>query len=544
MAKQTRDDATSGVTAVLSILKDAHNDVPLKSDRRPRGSEPPRADQFTILVWLIGRVLMPPYLPRITARAEPGSRKEIQDRLRRLAEEYEDDAEFELTETTAEGILEKLRAIGRSIANYPHELHGCLRLLSELGIKHLIIHTDEYSVPWALANYLVKATPDRNWESEFLCDLYSCGTVLVDDRAEPLPRFVKYNRQAVRQPDINGLGTREICLIAGEVGQKTEDGKDVGLAYVHKLKSFLESSPRCSTMTVRCIEPSNWQSMEGTPEVAVGALNKIFKKAQIVHFTGHVKDGKMQLAKDVLVGPRDLAGLVDLDSKPLVVLHGCSSVGPAGATGEETQLCKAFLDKGAGGCLATVFPVNIPIGFSGARKTLVEIFYENVFKQKPYGAALRDARETFRKLSLSKKDPQALFYQLFGDPRETLVAPNLTVAERLAQAAEYEADATRRIPYTLRITGAGIDEKQLLKALGEVEGIEDPKLVEGAKRQALLGDPALLGDMVSVVSFVFAMLPVPLMIEIVSKKLNLSPGAIKSVESHTDESARANARTK
>ena len=297
--KPTRDDSTKEVTAVLTILRDQHNEISPKVVRGARAAEAPRVDQFTILVSLIGKVRMPPYLPKIRGRAEHSSYGEIQNRLCELASLYEECAEIGLSNSDAAKILDKLQNVGINIATYPHELRDCLRRLSDLSIKHLIIHTDEYSVPWTLANYIVRM------ESEFLCDLYSCGTVLVEDRDEPLTRFLRYNTPDVHQPDREGLGGRQICLIAGEVGQKTKDGTDdVGWAYVQKLKTFLESRGSGNQMTVRCIEPSHWQSMAGKPRVVVGMLNDIFKQAQIVHFTGHVIDGRMQLAKDVLVGPR------------------------------------------------------------------------------------------------------------------------------------------------------------------------------------------------------------------------------------------------
>jgi hypothetical protein len=466
-------DAASEVTAVLSILKEGD-----ASHRLP-GNAPGDHFRYTILLWLVGRVLMPPYLPRIIEHVRAGSRIAILRRLTNLVKLYEQAyANYELSDADAAQVLEDVTLAGEDIAKYIKPLHGCLEALatSELNIKNLVIHTDEHTIPWHLA------LSDHLGEFDFLCNRYACGTVLVDDSKEgALSRFLRYSKRG-RQPDINELPGKQFFLIAGEVGQTTPEGKDLGLAYVEKLKERLQANSKC-TMEIQCISAGDWKKQSKDP---VESLRSIFRYAQIVHFTGHFIDGRMKLSDNLLIGEAELAGLPELTSKPLVVLHGCASAGPAGASGEGAQVCRAFLNKGAGGCLATVLPVNIPTEFSNGAETLIEIFYKNIFKNpaRSYGAALKEARREFRNRS-RLNDPQALFYHLFGDPRETLVSMRaLTVQEILMgnNLDHFAAPPPQKSTISFRISGGDIKEKQqeMVEALLAMDGVQDATLQKPA----------------------------------------------------------------
>jgi CHAT domain-containing protein len=342
----------------------------------------------------------------------------------------------------------------------------CLKVLAEsnLNITNIIIHTDEQTIPWHLA--YSEYRPDF----DFLCNKYPCGTILVEESAEALRRFIKDSKRS-QQPQVSQASKREICLIAGELGRDAPGGGDLGMAYIERLREFLQRFE----MPVRCIGPDNWAHCEGKTKRVIHKLDEIFEQAQIVHFTCHVVQDKLRLTRNLILGPDDLAGLSDLAFKPLVVLHGCASAGPSGPGGEGARLCRAFLEKGAGGCLATVFPVNIPTVLLGGAETLIEDFYKNVFALDTYGLALYKARRSFQQRSPSKEEPQALFYQLFGDPRETLFTnQTVTQADRIMWSEQEEKPQPLEL-HTVRISGEGLDHEAVLHALEGVDGVVSAK---------------------------------------------------------------------
>lgn len=523
------DRFDSGVTAVLSILKDPYSSYPDAQFPRdsPRVRSRSERYHYSILLWFMGqRVLMPPYLPRIGAFVQAAERADIVDRLERLSNHYQKFySDHVLSRRESHHILDEVHIVARSIAKYPNQLDGCLRYLGEcdLNVTNLIIHTDEHSIPWHLA--YSEYRPD--WE--FLCERYPCGTILVDD-CDSVQRFLNQSKRS-QQPDVTQKSKKEICLVAGELGQKTADGRDLGVAYVDRLKGFLERFG----MPVKCIYPEDWKHCDSRQ--AVRKLDELFQHAQIVHFTCHVvrddsgpvgsSPERLKLTDDLRIGPADLNYLSELPSKPLVVLHGCSSAGPAGAGSEGAQLCKAFLFKKAGGCLATVLPVNIPTDISDGAETLLEYFYETVIGLEPYGIALHGARRKFRQRShAGEDDPQALFYQLFGDPRETLFAPRIvkTYADHIMDA---ESEEPIPQPLTVRISTEGLDgaelnknKAQLVTALEKMEGV----------LKATFQPPAMaLGFDSSTPSLVLELLVVSMSVlrqkqigELVKKTLNLN----------------------
>jgi hypothetical protein len=473
-------DPLSDITAVISILKDRQG----KSGTAHAGEI-----YYTILLWLVGRVLMPPYLPRITSHVRAGKPGELQRQLKALSKLYQDNyADHELDGAAATELLESVKSVGDAITAYLPHLHRFLEALPTMGIKNVIIHTDEPMIPWHLA------VSDFGDHTDFLCNEFACGTILVEDadrlaqieEGDAIPRFIAY-RKAREQPDLDDLAGRKLCLIAGEIGQAAPGGDDLGLAYVNRLKCRLEKKPGLYKMEIECIQAAEWAE---TGKNKKDELRRIFERAQIVHFTGHFVDGKMKLAENLLVGAEDLARLPYLYSKPLIVLHGCASSGSAG--NEAAQVFRAFLNKGASGCLATVLPVNIPAAFSENAETLIEVFYEKLLKApwKSYGSALKGSR---KQLGGEGSDPQPLFYHFFGDPRETLIKTrSKNVTDYILQSEHDEKKLNLPTRVEFRFPAAGVDENEVLQELNKMDGIQATL----RRRMVPMGDPVTAGMLV------------------------------------------------
>src|SRR5437016_3243040 len=368
-------DPTAEITAVLSILKEDN-----ATARHLVASTHKQPLRYMVLLWVVGKVVMPPYLPRIIGKVRAGSRAEILERLNSLVEQYEQDCEkLDLNEDDAIKIRETVTGIGDNISKYIRPVGDCLEALARsrtgMGIKNLIIHTDEYMIPWHLAT---SDYPSEEYDSssldadfDFLCNKYSCGTILVDDAEEnAFPRFIRRSQRS-KPPDITELSEKYIFLVAGEVGHLNDEGSDLGLVYIEELKRRLEADPDCK-MQIRCFSVLEWIRNGRDP---ISEFKLLLKRGQIIHFTGHFVDGKMVLAKSLKpIGHEELEDLPDLKSKPLIVLHGCSSAGSAGhVDAHSAQVYKAFLNRGAGGCLATVLSVNIATKPSEASEGLIEI---------------------------------------------------------------------------------------------------------------------------------------------------------------------------
>lgn len=489
-------------TAVLSILREPE----------PRNRfEKKTQTQYTVLLSFVGSVLLPPYLPRMNDSASAAARRHIERSLSDLVKRY-DTSYFnhELDKDEAERIIEDLEEVGDAIFKYLRGFKRAMEIINDrnIDVKNLIIHTDEPAIPWSLAFCGREIWEPEEPLSDFICNRFSCGTILVDMREEAF-RWLRDYTMPGAQPDEERLRDRNICLIAASLEDDPSDsGSDLGEAYVSRLYDFFTHSP-LSNMSVKRITAEDWEYTKGRPGRMIDFLNEELQKSQIIHFTGHVVDGKMRFDKNTFISPSDLKGLKPLSSKPLVVLHGCSSGRLFDINKEEAQLSQVFLDRGASGCLATILPVNIPRRAGKGAETLVELFYQNVLQLKPYGHALRDARNEFRRRSPSENDPQALFYQLFGDPRAKLVTDKLTTPDlieilELDEGGPFVAPSTSEETLTITLEGFSLDDEELLELLKDTEGIKNVSKIERIEKRTSavslgLGDPAV-GVVVQVVA--------------------------------------------
>lgn len=483
-------------TAVLSILREP--ETVNRIDRKGH-------TQYTILLSFVGSVLLPPYLPRMNDSATAAARREIEKRLSYLVETYKTSYfDHELNKDEADKIIDDMEEVGDLIFKYLRGFKRAMEIIIDknIDVKNLIIHTDEPSIPWSLAFCGPEIWKPEEPLSDFICNRFSCGTILVDMREEAF-RWLRDYTMPGAQPDEERLRDRNICLIAASLeDDSSESGSDLGEAYVARLNEFFTHSP-LSHMSVKLITPKDWEYTKGKPGRMIDFLNEELQKAQIIHFTGHVENGKMRFDKNTYISPNDLKGLKPLSSKPLVVLHGCSSGRLFDVNKDEAQLSQVFLDRGASGCLATILPVNIPRRIGKGAETLVELFYQNVLQLKPYGHALRDARNEFKRRSPSENDPQALFYQLFGDPRAKLVADKLTTPDLIEIALESDELAmmvpSREEKLTITLEGVSLEDKELKELLAEMKEVKDIREINRIDQQKpavslgmeSLGDPAV-----------------------------------------------------
>ena len=417
------DDPASGLTAVISILKNEQ-----------RGSR--KVDSYSIAISFLGPTLLPPFLPRISCEGSSDTRKEIASMLAHVAKCYGShmllDEQTDGTEG-GEELLESMRRVGSLIGGYLVELRMVLRKLPELGVRHVIFHTDEYEIPWPLALIQVPGFP----ELRFCCELFTCGTVLLDREEMAFERLTHYMTSS-RQPSVSLRSKGDICLFGASFGVTDPDsGADLGDLYLEHLQSYLAREGGKLGLDVRSYGASDWRELSHTHHSPVFFLREKVKRAQVIHITAHVDEkAVLHFSEDIRVSPRELeVDLAELVSRPLVVLHGCSTGHVHAIRQNVAQLSRIFLEKGASGCVACLLPVSISLAVSAGVPRpwgFVELMYKNIFDIKPYGQALLDARTEFKRAVGSERDPQWLFFHLYGDPRARVVsATALTVTKVL-----------------------------------------------------------------------------------------------------------------
>jgi|GEM_PF-6783573 len=464
-AKNITESSESEIATFLSILREP------KQEGRSLTS-----DTFSILPYFVGHLLLPPHLPRFSAKVQRNAKDDILSMLNSLSKLYDRSyADHELTPEEADDVKGQLVRIGDRIATYISGFGRMWRYI-EREYHNLIIVTNEPDIPWTLA-----CRPGWGEEPEFLCNQFSCGIILVGEGDKALIRLEESRSRGFLPLRLEARsGEPRVVLIAASSGDGTSED-DPFDRYVSRLEEFFTRSPYFRD-AVRCIRPHDWAGYSGDPEALVAYLARHCRAAQIIHFTGHVVEGKMRFDNNTRIGARELRKL-DLPSRPLVVLHGCSSGRGAPYPTGEGELYRAFLDRDASGCLATLLPVNISGRPGEGTETVIELFYKEVMNEKPYGMALRLARERFMNPSTDRKDPQGLFYVLYGDPRAKLLIPRHSTKDILwcIEREEFEQLHSSLTPHTLEITleGGHLDEEELLALIGEADW------VTGIKKQPL-----------------------------------------------------------
>ena len=417
-SQDSENNVDLDVTAVISILKDEQNN---QKD----------SDSYIIQVLFVGSTLLPPFLPQIRRNAKKTDKEYIARKLGQAAGQYEKYMHAEkVGESGSEmKMFDELKKVGSTVVNLMKVVRKILRKLTDLRVRHVIFHTDEYEFPWPLAYYPLLGA--KGWR--FCCEFFSCGTVFVDKKSDAFDRFTNYLTSGV-QPSANLKQKGNICLFGGSLGViEQTTNSDIGELYIKRLETFLRSEGEKLGLGISCYSAQDWVEYGGRHKALILFLNEKVKRAQIIHITAHV-DHKavMHFSEDTFVTPDDLIEELDeLTSRPLVVLHGCSTGQVHEIKQEVAQLSQIFLEKGASGCLACLLPVCIPVSKLAEKErpsTFIELFYRNVLDVKPYGEALLEAREEFKSTTEGGRDPQWLFFQLYGDPRARAISPtSLTV---------------------------------------------------------------------------------------------------------------------
>jgi hypothetical protein len=352
-------------------------------------------------------------------------KEEIANDLKDLIRTYEKSfkTDHNISDSEANAILNKLKITGSKVTNYLTTnglsiFAQALKILDELQVKNIIIHTDEYAIPWTWAYYHQPSLMDFG----FLCKSYPCGMILLDEKDETFSRLKEYQDYA-SQAKGRLAHRQDVCLIAGTLGMKMPDSeRDLSGDYVQKLVNLL-GSPRALQMRVRHFGPEQWKKDSGQVTIIIGALNALFANAQVIHFAGHVVEGgKIRFDENTVISTEDLKRYARFDSSPLVVIHGFSCERLLDIREEEAKLSQAFLDLGASGCLIGLIPGNLNLSIMET-SGMIELFYKHVMNLKPYGQALREACREYQTNAATQNDPQWLFFRLFGDPRAKLKAP-------------------------------------------------------------------------------------------------------------------------
>lgn len=486
-------DAKAEVTAIISILSKN-----LREEKRFESSE----ICYSVHLSFVGATILPPYLPAIEQKARKKTRVSILENLDKLREFYKNCfSDLELCEQEANKIRNDIEEIGHDIANYLPELTKLLKCIARMRVKNIIFHTDDFAIPWSWAYYDLDdhLLPYHHLPHyDFLANRYSCGTLLVDIEDQALERFVNFTDGFIRyETDEKLLGELEVCLFQGVLGQCSSREK-ISKNYIEHFKRIFKK--RFRGANIKSFISNDWTQHSGKPEYFVKEfLSSKIEKAKIVHFSGHILNGRLKFDEKTLVFPSHLSdGLYSFKQNPLVILHGCSSGRIINMQRKDQQLPTVFLDKQASGCLVALLPVDYPIVLKDAPETMIDIFFNKVMEMKPYGQALLEARHEFQNNPKTKNNPQWLFFKLYGDPRAMLISTSGTALLKRFEIfedmlEEQEQKQKRLNKYEGRIALAF--EKGDFKSTAFIEELESNEVsaLERVKTSGTLDASEMLG---------------------------------------------------
>ena len=437
------ETARAEVTAIISILSRNYHDA--------HRFEQAQID-YTIHLSFVGATILPPYLPHIEQHALRIVRDDIIESMGDLGRHYKDCfSDLELSELECRSILRQITQIGIKVAKYLPDFESVLKSLAKSNVQNIIIHTDDFAIPWTWAHYYLEEElrPEPQVQgfemlpSDFLANRYPCGILLVDAQAKALERWEAFSHDLYRcHTDINLLGSLHVCLLQGVLGKKEFDQK-VSRAYIRHFKQIFQT--QFSDDNISCHSYPDWRRETGDPERFVSDfLVSRVKSAKILHYSGHIDKSELRFDESTKVSPGMLAKwLGKFEQSPLVVLHGCSSGLVVDMHHKDKQLPTVFLDKGASGCLVALLPVDIPMMLSKAPESMIDLFYRKVMQMKTYGKALIEARQEFQLSPKTKHNPQWLFFNLYGDPRAMLITTSGSAILRRIQHFEDMIDESR-----------------------------------------------------------------------------------------------------
>lgn len=416
--EKTVEEVATETTAIISILRETRR----KSDPGFRDDE----IIYSIHLSFVGATILPPFLPCMKDTATKKRRNAILKELKEVSDMYiESYLDLKLTPQEGKRIKSAIEALGESIAGYLYNFTQILKVIAKMNVKNIIIHTDDFAIPWTWAYYPldIENVQHEGPVMDFLCNRYPCGILIVDTQEGSLSRLRKFWDDIVkRSTDKELLNKFEVSLFQGVLPGDKKSKNGAKGQYLKNLETILQK--RFEKENVHTFTFDDWRPYSGDSDKFVDRfLAGNIKGAKIVHYLGHVKNGALKFDEDTSTYPNDLKGcLYYFRQNPLVVLHGCSSGMIVDLDRKDKQLPTVFLERGASGCVVALLPVVVPIRQETGAETMMDIFYRKVVVDiKPYGQALFEARQEFQDQEETKHDPQWLFFQFYGDPRAMLI---------------------------------------------------------------------------------------------------------------------------
>lgn len=393
-------------TAILSIFK-------RQERNKKQGKKGFVEYQMSISFMGSGTGLLPPYLPAIDITLETGEITQIEKDLGHCRGLLDKCAKGDMNEgESKKQIRELIKKIGRALYKCDPDFHHVILLLEQLKISHVVIFTNDSSLPWGWTY----AKPNGE---QLLCERYACGLIFaakkwaVEDYVSHLDSSPGNNQAA---------GHDKIALLIGESVENLK-GVNEELGTVMKLVSSRSSGRNAQPAVdkVYCLNASgslyreNESKNENTEHVSWGQVLEAQEKLKIIHFSGHISSaGSLVIGTDdrgdadLKITLAEIDQIHNLKARPIVFLNGCFSGQIKNALDPGAQISTKLLDRHAQACVVTIFPIKDGVGAHMAKE-----FYERALRPNTdIGSALLEARNSF-----PKQDPQRLFFQLYGDPR-------------------------------------------------------------------------------------------------------------------------------
>ncbi len=296
---------------------------------------------------------------------------------------------------------EELRQIGHRIYRF-FGLGGLMSELFQLPASppiHLEFVLDSAQVPWPLA-----------FDEKSGCFLFERFPYGLAFAIEKMP--LTFFRGPGQTPTI-AYHDRTAVLFYGDWSGAPKELKEVG-AEIREVEKIV----RQAGMEAHVVHQDVDQFAQ-----AVLQVQKQNKNLRLIHYCGHVEGNTLAAGKDSCLAAgflKEAFGL-NLPSKPLVFLNGCSSGSLSNFWEKYENLATEFLACGAAACIVTDFPV----AEISARHFAIRFYHHLAHEGQTAGEALRCARvelglPRFARNQDPEYDVTRYFYNLYGNPAARL----------------------------------------------------------------------------------------------------------------------------
>jgi len=375
-------------TAVLFILKD--------DQQAQQGCA-----YYTMVVSFMDINYLPPYLPAVHFKFMDQDVKDVRDALSRCKRVYEDcvDGLREYDESAKAEVIGNINRISSVLYRCNAKFDQVMNLISKLGVKNLIIFTNDRELPWSWAY------ADDNY-GDVLCERYACGVIFAE-QSDGLGRIGKYIEDKAH---LHARMADTIALLIGTTCDLTN--VDDELSTVERILTA-QRDERGLPRKLRIPHVNRL----GDGNDGVNEFRQVWTMSadmKIIHFAGHIEDDQL-VAGGYRITSAELDRMGDFRAHPVVFLNGCSSGEIRDLFDAGAQMCTKFLKKLAQACVVNVMPIQDDI----ARYLSTEFYTRTMGARdntiQSLGQALQGIRRDMR--DLYPDDPQRLFFQLYGDPR-------------------------------------------------------------------------------------------------------------------------------